>query len=83
MTLNERQQAWLDAQVATGEFVSAEEAIAHLIDARIAEEQDDDMAWAKPLVDEALAEVDRGEVVTLEAYRASMAARMAALRAGE
>jgi antitoxin ParD1/3/4 len=39
---------------------------------RIAEREleRDDMAWAKPYVDEALAEVARGEEITLEEHKA-------------
>ncbi len=79
MTLSARQQAWLDAYMADGTFSSVEEALAHLIDERIAEEQDD-LDWAKPLVDEAIAEVDRGEVLSLEDLKARSAKRLAALR---
>lgn len=78
INLTAQQQAWLDAHIASGEFSSAEDAIAHLIDMRIAEETDD-LSWAKPLVDEALAAVERGEVMTLEEHRARKAARLAAL----
>lgn len=80
MTFTPEQQAWLDARVASGEFASAEEAIAHLIDIAIAED-DDDLAWAKPLVDEARAEVERGEIVTLEEMKAHHAALKASLKA--
>ena len=36
------------------------------------------MAWAKPYVDEALAEVERGDVITLEEHEARNEARLAA-----
>jgi toxin ParE1/3/4 len=51
-----------------------------LIDDRIAElaheegDEPDDMAWAKPLVDEARADIARGDVCTLEGHRARNAA---------
>jgi antitoxin ParD1/3/4 len=53
-----------------------------LIDERIAERdiEKDDMAWAKPYVDEALAEVARGEEIILEEHKARNAAGLAALR---
>ena len=38
------------------------------------------MAWAKPYVDEALAEVARGEEISLEEHKARDAARLAAFR---
>ncbi len=40
----------------------------------------DDLAWAKPLVDEALAASERGEVMSLETHRARNKARFTAMR---
>jgi len=83
ISLTPGQQAWIDARVARGEFPSVEEAARQLIDERILEldiDEDDDMVWAKPLVDKALAEVERGEFITLEEHRARNAARLAALK---
>jgi antitoxin ParD1/3/4 len=83
ITLNPDQEAWLKTRVASGDFASVEDAARKLIDERIAElahAEDDDMAWAKPYVDEALAEVARGEEITLEEHKARNAARLAALR---
>ena len=83
ITLTPEQEAWLQAHVATGDFASIEEAARQLIDERIIElaaEDDDDMAWAKPLIDEARAAIARGEVMTLEEHRARNAVRFAALR---
>ena len=53
-----------------------------LIDERIAayEFDSDNLAWAKPLVDEALAAVERGEVISREEYTQRMNALMAGLR---
>jgi antitoxin ParD1/3/4 len=51
--------------------------------AEIANDEDgeqDDMAWAKPLVDEGLAALERGHFITLEEHRARNAARRASLR---
>ena len=85
ITLTPEQEAWIKAHVATGDFASVEEAARQLIDDRIAElaqdegEEQDDMAWAKPLVDEARADIARGDVLTLEEHRARNAARLAAL----
>jgi antitoxin ParD1/3/4 len=44
---------------------------------------DDDLAWAKPYVDEALASLARGEGMTLEEHRKRVAARLAALKKQE
>ncbi|HET7883200.1 MAG TPA: hypothetical protein VFL55_20105 [Acetobacteraceae bacterium] len=83
ISLTPAQQAWINAHVARGDFASAEEAARQLIDERIAErmlEEQGDLAWAKPYVDEALAEVSRGDVISREEHRARNAARLAALK---
>jgi antitoxin ParD1/3/4 len=84
ITLRPEQEAWLKAHVANGEFASIEEAARQLIDERIAEraaEETDDLAWAKPYVDEACEAVARGEFVTLEEHKAHNARLLAALKA--
>ncbi len=43
-------------------------------------DEGDDMAWAKPLVDEGRAAFERGDFITLEEHRARNVARLAALR---
>jgi antitoxin ParD1/3/4 len=86
ITLTPEQETWIKAHVATGDFASVEEAARQLIDDRIAELADDadgeqdDMAWAKPMVDEGIAALERGDFITLEEHRARNAARRAALR---
>ena len=80
ITLTPEQEAWLQAHVASGDFASIEDAARQLIDERAAE-QTDDLAWAKPYVDEARAAVARGEFVSLEQHRAHNAALLAALKA--
>jgi antitoxin ParD1/3/4 len=84
ITLTPEQEAWIKAHVANGDFASVEEAARQLIDDRIAElahdagDDHDDMAWAKPLVDEGLAALERGDFIALEEHRARNAARLAA-----
>ena len=82
ITLTPEQETWIKAHVATGDFASVDGTVRQLIDDRIAElahdEEHDDMAWAKPLVDEGLAAFERGEFITLEEHRARNAARRAA-----
>jgi antitoxin ParD1/3/4 len=81
--LNPEQEAWLETRVASSDFASVEAAARQLIDERIAEralEEGDDLAWAKPYIDEALAEIARGEEITLEEHKSRNAARLAALR---
>ena len=83
ISLTPEQQAWIAAHVARGDFSSIEDAVRQLIDERIAEraaQESDDLAWAKPYVDEALAEVERGEFLTLDEHRARNAARLVALK---
>jgi antitoxin ParD1/3/4 len=81
ITLTPDQEAWLQAHVATGDFASIEEAARQLINERIAEiaaeDDDDDLEWARPLLDEARASITRGDVFTLEQHRARNAARRA------
>ena len=83
ITLHPDQEAKLKTRVARGDFASVEEAARRLIDVALVEralEESDDMAWARPHVDEALAEVERGEVITLEEHEARNEARLAAMR---
>jgi antitoxin ParD1/3/4 len=82
ITLHPEQEAWLKTRVESGDFASVEEAARQLIDDRIAELEleGDDLAWAKPYVDEALAAVERGEYVTLEEHKAHMATLLASLK---
>lgn len=68
----------------TGDFASVEDG-ARLSNKRIAElsrdeGDNDDLAWAKSLVDEGVAALERGDVLTLDEHRARNAARRAALR---
>jgi antitoxin ParD1/3/4 len=82
ITLTPDQEAWLQAHVATGDFPSIEEAARQLIDERIVEREleKDDLVWAKPLVEEGLAALERGEFISIEEHKARNAARLAALK---
>jgi antitoxin ParD1/3/4 len=66
--LTSEQIAWLRAKVAAGQFTSVEEAAVVAINATMASEADD-MAWARPLVDEARATVARGELLTHDRFK--------------
>ena len=79
MTFTPEQQAWLEAHIASGEFASVEDALAHLIDTRIAEENGDDLEWAKPLVDEARSLVKQGRAMSREDHQRRMTAHLATL----
>jgi antitoxin ParD1/3/4 len=79
ITLTPDQEAWLprgDRRFRFGRRGGAPVA------RRIAEREleEDDLAWAKPLVDEGLAALERGEVMSLEEHKARNAARLAALK---
>ena len=68
ISLTPDQQAWLASHVERGEFASIDEAARQLIDEGIAERmiEEDDLAWAKPMVEEARADVAAGRVLTAE-----------------
>jgi antitoxin ParD1/3/4 len=83
ITLHPDQEARIRTRVASGDFPSVEEAARQLIDEALVERalgESDDMEWAKPYVDEALAEVERGEVITLEEHEVRNEARLAAMK---
>jgi antitoxin ParD1/3/4 len=83
ITISLEQESWLQTQVDNGAFPSVEAAVRQLIDEKIAAADvgyDDDLAWAKPYVDEARAAVARGEFVSLEEHKAHNAALLASLR---
>lgn len=83
ITLTPEQQARLEAYVARGEFPSIEDAARQLIDERLNEraiEEEDDLSWAKPYIEEARAQIARGEGISLEEHKRRIAARLAALK---
>jgi antitoxin ParD1/3/4 len=82
ISLTPDQHSWISARVASGDFASVEDGVRQLLDARITELsiQEDDLAWAKPYVDEALAEVAEGKFMTREEHRARTAALLASIK---
>ncbi|MGD9885152.1 MAG: type II toxin-antitoxin system ParD family antitoxin [Reyranella sp.] len=74
ITLPREQQEWLEAQVAAGHYDSVEQAVASIVAEHMLLEIDD-LAWAKPLVDEARESPAGGEGLSLEEYRARMTER--------
>ncbi len=68
ITLTPEQLKWLEQQVAGGQFASVEEAV-RLAVAELMADNSDDLAWAKPLVDEARASLARGEGVSADSVR--------------
>ena len=60
--LSLEQQRWLETQVAAGHFASLEEAVAVAISDLMAASEDD-LDWARPLVEAGFAHLERGEVI--------------------
>jgi len=79
VTLRRDQREWLEELVKAGVYGSVEEAVASIL-AQHMDLEIDDLAWAKPLVDEARASIARGEFMTLEEHRARMDKRFGKLR---
>ena len=59
-------------------FGSVEEDVRQIIEEHICD--DDGLSWAKPLLDEARAELDRREAVTHEEFQRLMAEKIETLR---
>ena len=72
--LTKEHEDWLREQVAAGRFPSLEEAVAEAIDGL----KNEDLAWARPLVEEGLAELDRGESLPADEVFARIEARLLA-----
>jgi antitoxin ParD1/3/4 len=70
--LSDEQRAWLEAKVAAGQFGSLEEAVAAAISDSMASETDD-LAWARPLVEEARASVASGQFLTHDEFKGFLA----------
>jgi antitoxin ParD1/3/4 len=67
ISLPREQQEWLEAEVAAGHFSSVEEAVTFAVaDLKVLLE--DDLAWAKPQVDQARAAIARGDVISGEDF---------------
>lgn len=69
ITLPPYQRKWLEAEIAAGRFASLEEALAVAVSG-LMEFGADDLAWAKPKVDQARASFAEGDVSAGEAYSA-------------
>jgi antitoxin ParD1/3/4 len=67
ISLPPEQLEWLDAEVAAGNFSSIDEALAVAV-ADLKALSEDDLAWAKPYVDEARDQVVRGETLSGEEF---------------
>jgi antitoxin ParD1/3/4 len=79
ISLPKEQLDWLEAEVAAGRFSSIDEALSVAV-ADLKALSEDDLAWAKPYVDEARASLARGDVLTGEEFFRRLNAKINALR---
>lgn len=79
ITLTREQQAWLEQQVADGALPSVEDGVRSAVADLMAIAQDD-LAWAKPYVDEARQSIARGNVVSGEDFLAHLRTQTARLK---
>jgi Arc/MetJ-type ribon-helix-helix transcriptional regulator len=81
ITLTPEQQKRLEAAVAEGQFASVEEAVRWAVDHLVLTDDDlGDLSWAKPYLDEARAQIARGESISLEEFNAHVDERLSKLR---
>ena len=80
IALTPDQIRWLESEVAAGTYASVEDAI-RLAVAGLMTAVDDDLAWAKPLVDEARAAIARGEGIPANDVKAQMNAYLKSIGA--
>jgi antitoxin ParD1/3/4 len=73
------QQKWLEGQVAAGHFASIDDALSAAV-ADVMTIHRDDLAWAKPHIEQARASVARGDVLSGEEYFKRLDGKLAALR---
>ena len=81
ITLNfsiEQEEA-LRAQVVAGRFASIEEAILFAVDF-FAPPDMSDLSWAKPYIDVARVQIERGETLTLEEFNAHVDEKLKTVR---
>jgi Arc/MetJ-type ribon-helix-helix transcriptional regulator len=68
ITLTSEQEKRLEAAVAAGQFASVEEAVRCAVERLLMLGEGDygDLSWVKPYLDEARAEIARGETLSME-----------------
>lgn len=81
IALKPDQLKWLEDQVAQGTFASLEDAVRLAVAGLMATPEEDDLAWAKPLVDEARASLSRGEGVPAAVAKAEISEQLRKLGA--
>jgi antitoxin ParD1/3/4 len=73
------QAKWLEAEIAAGRFDSVDDAIATAL-ADLMSIPNDDLAWAKPYVEEARASVARGDVISGDEFFKRLEKKLSTLR---
>jgi Arc/MetJ-type ribon-helix-helix transcriptional regulator len=63
VTLTPEQMRWLEQAVAEGRFPSVEDAVRLAVADLMAVSDREDLSWAKPYLDQAEAEIERGESI--------------------
>jgi antitoxin ParD1/3/4 len=81
IALKADQLKWLEDEVATGTFASVEDAVRLAVAGLMTMSEDDDLSWAKPLVDDARAAIARGEGTPASAVKAEIAEQLRKLGA--
>jgi antitoxin ParD1/3/4 len=79
VSLPKEQLEWLEAEGAAGHFSSIDEALALAV-AELKSLHENDLAWAKPYVDEARDQVARGETLSGDEFFRWLDARIETLR---
>lgn len=79
VTLPPEQMRWLESEVSAGHFNSIDDAVAAAV-AELMSAQVDDLAWAKPYVEQARASVARGDVVSGDEFLDRLESRLSSLR---
>ena len=81
IALEPMQQKWLDEQVASGIFLSVDEAIALAVAGLMTTPEDENLDWARLSVDEARSAIARGEGVPALVVKAEIAEQLRKLAA--
>lgn len=78
--LDEDSLKWVRARVEAGDFASVDDAVRVAIRRMMLDDDlpDEDLSWAKPLIDEGLAQLDRGQFFSEEEVFSSVARVIAA-----
>jgi Arc/MetJ-type ribon-helix-helix transcriptional regulator len=79
VTLTPEQEERLEAEVAAGRLKSVEVAVRAVVDLMLMPIDTNDLAWARPYLDVAKAQIERGEFVTHAEFKRDLAERIKTL----